>query len=79
MPFLVPTLDNADPPPHDGVDKNLMCHQGEELISIIKSWPHEGHPDDPTNGNKQNCHITNYMCMSFRQLVIYGLTLSQCG
>jgi len=39
-----------DPPPLRGANRNLVFHQGDEGISIIKSWRQEGHP---TNRRKK--------------------------
>jgi len=46
-------------------------HQGEERISIIKSWSQEGQPG---NENKQNCHITRCRLTSGNRP-----TLPKCG
>jgi len=54
-------------------DRNLTSHhQGEERISIIKSW-RQGGP--PANENKQNRHLE----MSFSQLGTVQHCLEQCG
>jgi len=46
----------VDPRPLCGAHRNFaLSNQGEESISIIKSWRQEGRP---ANKNKQKCPIT---------------------